>query len=539
MSKLPNNWTLAAASLGAAVLVSLAAGCRSDPPEVSLKSGMEKLLEGDFRGAVRRLERAARLLPDSATAYGNLGIAYWKLGQNGRATAAFRKASDLDRTDARSLEFLGQVLLQMGKKDEARTAFDEASQRGAPHARLFTEMAVVEIASGKPEQAETFLKHAIQLDPGYPPALYNLAVLARDARQSAEDAGVYFRKYLKVAGDDPHADIARRFLSLPVDKEKSVAAQGPGTSAPSKPATKSRPPAGTGPVDPLLAVARSAIEKEAYDEALVMLNQAIKKDATNADALWQLAILYEQHLGYRDSAAQMYRKFRQLFPDDPRSGGKSAAPAPDKPVAVAPPAPAAIKSQKPPPPTPAGKPAPEAPRKEPVQTAAGAVPLPGSADLEDAQEDFLKGLNFQKAQDWDSAIRSYKSALEHNPNFAEASYNLGLAYKDSGDPEMAKDALLYALTVKPGMTRAGYMLSIVYMETKDNEKAIAQLKRVLKLEPNNAKAHYLIGLAYRTELHFDEAKTHFERYIELEPNEPPAREAREWLDSINKRSEKR
>jgi cytochrome c-type biogenesis protein CcmH/NrfG len=104
---------------------------------------------------------------------------------------------------------------------------------------------------------------------------------------------------------------------------------------------------------------------------------------------------------------------------------------------------------------------------------------------------------------------------------------------------MAKDALLYTVAIKPEMTRAGYMLAIVYMELKDNEKAIGQLERVLKLEPTNARAHYLIGVAYRTELHFDKAQMHFERYIQLEPGEPPAREAREWLDSLNKRSEKR
>ena len=96
--------------------------------------------------------------------------------------------------------------------------------------------------------------------------------------------------------------------------------------------------------------------------------------------------------------------------------------------------------------------------------------------------------------------------------------------------------MLYTLALKPDMTRAAYILAILYMETKDNPKAIAQLERILKREPNNARTHYLIGLAYRTELNFDEARKHFERYLKLEPNEPPGREAREWLDSINQQT---
>jgi tetratricopeptide (TPR) repeat protein len=279
-----------------------------------------------------------------------------------------------------------------------------------------------------------------------------------------------------------------------------------------------------------VAEARSAVEKQAYDEALIMLNEAMKKDPANPDALWELAQLYQEHLDYQDSAAQMYRKFKQLFPEDPRSKEKSSgapAPAPaGKPPAAAP--------------TPSGSrpPAPAAPRKS-GGILSDSAKAPSQADLEAAQEAFLQGLKYQKAQEWEPAIRSYKRALEHNRNFAEASYNMGLAYKDNGNRDMAKEALLYTVAVRPEMTRAGYMLAIVYMELKDNEKAIGQLERVLKREPNNARAHYLIGVAYRTELHFDKAKAHFERYIQLEPGEPPAREAREWLDSLNKRPEKR
>ena len=383
-------------------------------------------------------------------------------------------------------------------------------------------MALVQVKAGKADQAKALLKQAIETDPGYPPALYDMAILSRDTAQNPDEAGKYFRRYLNVAGSDPHTIDARHFLHIPEDSQKSpekgiepppggaklgTITIGNGQRAESNPRTPARP----SPAEPLLVAARNAIGKQVYDEALVMLNQAIKRDPANPDALWEMAVFYDQKLGYKASAEQIYNKFKQLFPEDPRAGERLNARSSSNPLL-------------------------SFFRKDAGESSSNSDKAPSPSDIQAAKDAFLEGVKFQKAQDWDEAIRCYTRALERDRNFADASYNLGLAYKDNGNRDLAKDALLYTLTLKPNMTRAGYMLAIVYMETKDNEKAIDQLNQVLKLEPNNAKAHYLIGLAYRTELHFDEAKKHFERYIELEPHEPPAREAREWLESLNQHS---
>ena len=300
----------------------LAAGCRRELPEVSLRTGMDQVRQGDYRAAARRLDRAARLLPGNATAQANLGVACWKMGQNSRAATAFRRAADLNRKDPRSLEFLGQVFLQMKRWDDARAAFDEAAQRCSPDARLLTEMALAQFKSGKGDRGHALLKEAVQLDPGYPPALYNLAVYARDVQPNPGEAATLFQRYLKVADDDPHARAARQFLRIPEpaspDAEPAAAGAGaedraaaatPDAGKASKTDVKPRTPAAAKPPDPLLAAARSAVARKTYDEALVLLNQAMKKDPSNPDAVWELAELYDHQLGFKDSAAQMYRKF--------------------------------------------------------------------------------------------------------------------------------------------------------------------------------------------------------------------------------------
>jgi Flp pilus assembly protein TadD len=73
--------------------------------------------------------------------------------------------------------------------------------------------------------------------------------------------------------------------------------------------------------DTLLAKAREAIRREALDEALELLKAAVRNNPRNPDALWELAVLYDRRLHSPEEAAKTYRKFKEAFPDDPRSRG--------------------------------------------------------------------------------------------------------------------------------------------------------------------------------------------------------------------------
>ena len=84
-----------------AILVGFASCSRDDAGRTSLNEGLEKLRAGlapggtaaDLQAAAALLKTAAGRIPRSATAFGNLGVACWKLGRLDDAARALRRAA--------------------------------------------------------------------------------------------------------------------------------------------------------------------------------------------------------------------------------------------------------------------------------------------------------------------------------------------------------------------------------------------------------------------------------------------------------------
>jgi tetratricopeptide (TPR) repeat protein len=492
--------------LASLILAGLLSGCDICSGERDLDVGQTRLAKGDYKGAVTRLEKAVVKLPDNASAWCNLGVAQWKLGQLEQAAASLKKTEELDPADPEPLEFLGQVLTEAGRYDEARAKLGQANALRPDSPRIYTAVGVLEYKAGQDGIAHTYWTQALNIDPNYAPAIYNLARLNRDHLNNKDEADRYFREYLQIAGNDERAKIARSELEGKPAAAPSVQ-QPPQTPPEPRPIEPPRIADSTKPkpIDPLVATARRAISKQQYDEALSLLKQAIKKDAGDADALWELASLYEKNLQLADKANETYRKFKQLFPNDPRSGGR---PEP-RPV---------VKPLPPPPPPPAPTPQPAVP-----------PPPPRKADPRAAQEALTRGVKLYNAKDWNGAITQYKHALEFQADSAEIMYNLGLAYEAKGDLAMARETLLQAVKTNPGMVKAGYMLAVVYRELKDYERAIEQLNRVVGIQPNYADAQCLMGFLYIDKGRADLARKRFERYLQLAPNGASAKQVRELL----------
>jgi tetratricopeptide (TPR) repeat protein len=492
--------------LASLILGALLSGCDICSGERDLDVGQARLAKGDYKGAVTRLERAVVKLPDNASAWCNLGVAQWKLGQLEQATVSLRKTLEIAPTDPEPLEFLGQVLTEAGKYDEARATLGQASQLWPNSPRIYTAVGVLEYKAGQDGIAQTYWTQALNIDPNYAPAIYNLARLNRDHLNNKDEADRYFREYLQIAGNDERAKIARAEL------EGKPAGAAPSVQQPAQPPPEPRPieppriadTTKPKPIDPLVATARRAISKQQYDEALSLLKQAIKKDAGDADALWELAVLYDKYLQIADRANETYRKFKQLFPNDPRSGARQEPKPGARPL-----------------PPPAPVPTPQPPALPP--------PPPRKADPRAAQEALTRGVKLYNAKDWSGAIAQYKRALEFQNDSAEIMYNLGLAYEAKGDLAMARETLLQAVKTNPGMVKAGYMLAVVYRELKDYERAIEQLNRVVTIQPNYADAQCLMGFLYFDKGRTDLARKRFERYLQLAPNGASAKQVKELL----------
>jgi len=272
---------------------------------------------------------------------------------------------------------------------------------------------------------------------------------------------------------------------------------------------RSEPPAS----EAILARVREAVEAQAYDEALIALNQAVEQYPDDPDLLWALAVLYDEQLGYARKARDVYRQFEWRFPDDPRSAeqrSRREIPEKTQPATSDPTA------------------ADESPEPAPDQPAPAEEPGKDADRRAQARKAFAAGLQAQRAGDLDRAIARYGKAVELDPFYAAASYNLGLALKAAGKLQPAADALRAAVSVRAEMTDARFMLAVVLQELGDTDAALREAQEVLAHSPDHARAHLLAGLLHRSRGD-PAARGHLEQFVRLAPTDPAAKPVKEWL----------
>ena len=501
------TYTFIVVALTAALI---AAGCRpGTKSEDPLISGLALMETGTHEEARDALILATSLYPSNVTAHCNLGLAYWLLEDDTAAVASLTRAADLAGGDPRPLEILAHVLIDSGNERGARQVL---SQVETPTATTLTLMALAAYKAGSSDLARSYLGRALDLREDYPPALYNMALLWRDAYDTPREALSYYKRFRTVAPNDRRAaETPQTFIGMgsikppedtplvetpppapaPKPESKPEPKPKPKPKPTPKPAPKPEPtPPAVDSVNTLIKKAHAELSNGNVDTALLVLKGAVVNYPNSADAAWALAQIYDKNLGLSGRANELYDAFAKQFPSDPRA----AKPEPKK------------------------TPTPPSHTPPPAETAE----TPGETH-------FRAGLAHYAKHDWDRAIASYKEALRADSTSAGSAYNLGLAYKANGDMDKAAKAFTLALGLEKDMPKALYMLGLTDMQRGRNPAALAQLNRLLRVEPNFAKAHYLLGVIYREEGRPDMAVIHFERLLHLAPTDPSAENARRWL----------
>jgi tetratricopeptide (TPR) repeat protein len=130
------------------------------------------------------------------------------------------------------------------------------------------------------------------------------------------------------------------------------------------------------------------------------------------------------------------------------------------------------------------------------------------------------GLRLVRAGRFDEGIADYKKALEINPRFAEAYYNLGNALTRTGKPvEEAASAYKQALEIEPRMAAAYSNLGTIFLSAGRGEESIAYFTKALQLEPGNAATHNQLGDALFRAGRLEESIAHYRTAVQLDPND--------------------
>lgn len=291
----------------------LGCGCARDP----LDAGIKAIEQRQFKKAESYLELAAERRPNDASAQVNLGIAALGSGNTNKAMTAFRRAAELAPDDPRPLEFAASVLAAQGRWKEAGDALVTALRRAPRAPRVMTALALAELHTVGPQAARIRLSDTLAVAPNYSPALYNLAFIEKDWLHNPEAAVSLFRRFLKVAPEDPRASAIRTALAEsgapapPSAGKRSGSARQPEAVPP--PAAPARPRN--------VAAANEAFNKGVrhhtagdLDQAAANYALAIERNPDWADAHYNLGLVHESQ-GNLPAARVEFERTVALAPD--------------------------------------------------------------------------------------------------------------------------------------------------------------------------------------------------------------------------------
>jgi len=130
-------------------------------------------------------------------------------------------------------------------------------------------------------------------------------------------------------------------------------------------------------------------------------------------------------------------------------------------------------------------------------------------ELDDAVADFRANIA--------RAVFKWRKVVELKPNYADAYYNLAVAYKNSGLLEEASAELEKALTINPRYVEALNLRGELMLRERRTDEAIAVFKDVLALAPQNLPALLNLALSYGDIDMLDEAIERYRAALALYP----------------------
>ncbi len=363
---------------------------------------------------------------------------------------------------------------------------------------------VAQIKQGNPGGAIVLLKNALEKDPNYLDARYQLAVAYMDSGKF-EQAEKEFQKIVRQRPAYPglKLSLAKLYVSLrkpdlAVTTAQDLLKDNPGSSevleavgiaymaasnaAEAESYLLKALQAEPGRASSQLELATLYSATGRMKEAKELINQVLRKDPKNQRAYYILAAA-EISSGNTDAANAVYQKIAQLYPSDTQALYKSGLLYLEKGRADQ-----------------ADKIAASMMEKFPKQ----------------AEGYRLKGIINYRAKKYSDAVNMLQASIKIRPT-VEAYYFLGLSSFGLGDMESALSQFRTILDRNPSFVRARLLTAVILLKQKRVDDSITEINKVLQIDNKNAPAHNLLGSAYLAKGMYDEGMRELNRATELDP----------------------
>ena len=181
---------------------------KADPAVAAYNEGAGLANSGDYAGAIAKFEAAVKANPDMTAAWMALAKISLKQKAYPRAIEAAKKALAIDDEDTDMWNVLYQAYSATGDKANAAIAEKKLPKNAGA---LFNDAAAA-INKGDDAAAETLLKQAVDADPTFAQAYYELGMVYARGSKNA-DAKAALTKYLELDPNGKDAATAKEMLN--------------------------------------------------------------------------------------------------------------------------------------------------------------------------------------------------------------------------------------------------------------------------------------------------------------------------------------
>ncbi len=145
-----------------------------------------------------------------------------------------------------------------------------------------------------------------------------------------------------------------------------------------------------------------------------------------------------------------------------------------------------------------------------------------TADSNDVQSFYDKGLKELWQENWDAALAYFQKAKEKNPQDADVWFQLGYCYGKLGRWQDALEAYKQFIRIKPDYADAHHNLGLAYGGLGRWQDALEAFKQAVRIKPDDAEAHLLLGSAYGVLGRYQDALEAFKQAVRIKPDDADA-----------------
>ncbi len=141
--------------------------------------------------------------------------------------------------------------------------------------------------------------------------------------------------------------------------------------------------------------------------------------------------------------------------------------------------------------------------------------LSKSEEDRSAEDWLILGNIYQDKSKIDEAVYMFNKALEKNPKYYKAYYNLGYIYLVQDKPNLALTYLKKAVRYNPNFSYGYYNIGCAYLKLKSYGLAKYNFFKAIDLQNNDPNIYYNLAYAYKMMNKEKQAKTYLDIYNKI------------------------